>query len=276
MNRFERRKAESIKRKVRALPPAARELAIQTGMELHDALAEERSEKRKQEIQSLVEKEWASRYDKLYKQVSEEQANRFTDRVAEVDRKAREHLSDLVRWRQAYLATYVAWLAAGGSPEPQGRLTSMEAIEAVAHEFKVRLAIIENRVEKDAGHFSQVTRTLARSSGPDAGIGSHLDTADLSMPPVWPMTPWLNRAALPRSSARPAARRRGGRHQPPTRIQEVATAASRRPHQQHPSSSAFAPKRNIAKTKSAKRRPAGSSGSRRQRVALRRVGDVAT
>ena len=153
MNRFERRKAESIKRKVQALPPAARELAIQTGMELHDAIAEDRSEKRMQEIQSLLEKEWASRYDELCKQASEEQANRFTDRVAEVDRKAREYLSDLVRWRQAYLATYVTWLAAGGSPEPQGQLTSKEAIEAAAHEFKDRLEIIANRVEKDAGHF---------------------------------------------------------------------------------------------------------------------------
>jgi hypothetical protein len=153
MNRFERRKAESIKRKVQALPPAARELAIQTGMELHDALAEERAEKRKEEIKSLVEKEWASKYDKLYKQISEEHANRFTDRVAKVDKKARGYLSDLVRWRQAYLATYVAWFAADGSPEPQGRLTLMDAIEAAAHEFKVQLAIIENRVEKDAGHF---------------------------------------------------------------------------------------------------------------------------
>src|ERR1700681_4945983 len=42
MNRKERRKAESIKRKMRAMKPAARELAIQTGMELHDALAEKR------------------------------------------------------------------------------------------------------------------------------------------------------------------------------------------------------------------------------------------
>jgi hypothetical protein len=153
MNRFERRKAESIERKVRELPPAARELAIQTAMELDDVLAEKRVEELMQEIRSFVEKEWTSRYDELCKQASEEQANRFTDRVAEVDRKAREYLSDLVRWRQAYLATYVAWLAAGGSPEPQGRLTSNEAIEAAAHEFKDRLEIIANRVEKDAGHF---------------------------------------------------------------------------------------------------------------------------
>jgi hypothetical protein len=42
MNRSERRKAESIKRKIGALPAGARELAIQAGMELHDALAEKR------------------------------------------------------------------------------------------------------------------------------------------------------------------------------------------------------------------------------------------
>ena len=153
MNRFERRKSKSIERKVQALPPAARELAIQTAMELDDALAEKRAEELMQKIRSLVEEEWASRYDKLYKQVSEEQANRFTHRVAEVDKKAREYLTDLVRWRQAYLATYLACFAAGGSPEPQGRLTSMDAIEAAAHEFKARLAIIDNRVEKDVGHF---------------------------------------------------------------------------------------------------------------------------
>jgi hypothetical protein len=97
MNRFERRKAEAVKRKIGALTPGARELAIQTGMELHDALAETR----KQGIRSLVEKEWAARYSELYKKVSDEQA----ERVAEVDRKAREYHSDVVRWRRAYLTT---------------------------------------------------------------------------------------------------------------------------------------------------------------------------
>ena len=144
MNRFERRKAESIERKVRALPPAARELAIQTAMELDDALAEKRAEELKQEIRSIVEKELASKRDELYKQVSEEQANQ----IAEVDRRAREY-------RRAYLVTYLAWFGVGGSPEPQGRLTSTEAVEVATHEFKDRLAIIQNRVEKDAGHFYQ-------------------------------------------------------------------------------------------------------------------------
>ncbi len=91
MNRTERRKAESIKRKIGALTPGARELAIQTGMELHDALAE----KRKQEIRSLVEKEFAAKYGELYKNISNEQADRFAEWVAEVDRKAREYHSDV-------------------------------------------------------------------------------------------------------------------------------------------------------------------------------------
>ncbi len=151
MNRSERRKAESIKRKIGAMKPAARELAIQTGMELHDALAENR----KQEIRSMLEKGWASKRNELCKKISEEQANRFAEQVAEVDRKAREYQSDVVRWRQAYLATYLAGFASGGSPQPQGRLTSLEAIEAAAHDFKYRLTIIENRVEKDAGHFDR-------------------------------------------------------------------------------------------------------------------------
>jgi hypothetical protein len=151
MNRSKRRKAESIKRKIGALTPAARELAIQTGMELHDALAD----KRKQEIRSMVEKEWASKYGELYKKVSDEQANRFAERVAEVGRKAREYQSDVVRWRRAYLTTYLAGFASGKPPEPQGCLTSMEAVEAATHDFKDRLKIIESRVEKDAGHFDQ-------------------------------------------------------------------------------------------------------------------------
>src|SRR5216684_1329359 len=109
MNRSERRKAESIKRKIGALKPAARELAIQTGMELHDALAE----KRRQEVRSMIEEEWASKCDELYKKVSEEQANRFAERVAEVDRKAREYHSDVVRWRRAYLTTYLAAFESG-------------------------------------------------------------------------------------------------------------------------------------------------------------------
>jgi hypothetical protein len=149
MNRFERRKADSIKRKVQAMKPAARELAIQTGMELHDAFAEERAAKRKQEFRSWFEKE----HDELYKRASEEQRKLFAERVAEVDSKAREYLSDLVRWRRAYLTTYLEWFAAGGSPEPQGRLTSMEAVEAACHEFKDHPVIIENRIEKEAGYF---------------------------------------------------------------------------------------------------------------------------
>ena len=84
-----------------------------------------------------------------------QQANQFAERLAEVERKARTHLSDLVKWRRAYLATYLAWFAAGKSPEPHGRLTSMEAVEAAADEFKDRLVFIENRVGKEAGYFDR-------------------------------------------------------------------------------------------------------------------------
>jgi hypothetical protein len=151
MNRSGRRKADSIKRKIGALTVGARELAIQTGMELHDALAE----KRQQEMRSMVEKEWASKYAELYKKVSDEQANRFAERVAEVGRKAREYHSDVVRWRRAYLTTYLATFASGKPLEPQGRLTSIEAVEAATHDYKDRLKIIESRVEKDADHFDK-------------------------------------------------------------------------------------------------------------------------
>jgi uncharacterized coiled-coil DUF342 family protein len=99
MNRSERRKAESIKRKIRALKPGARELAIQTGMELHDALAE----KRKQEIRSTVQKEWSSKYGELYDKISREQADRHAEQIAEVNRKAHKYHSQMVKWRRAYL-----------------------------------------------------------------------------------------------------------------------------------------------------------------------------
>jgi hypothetical protein len=151
MNRLERRKAESIKRKIGALKPAVRELAIQTGMELHDAIAE----KRRQEFQLIFEKEWDAKQNELYKKVSEEQANRFAERLAEVDRKAREYERDVVRWRRAYLTTYLAGFASGGSPQPQGRLSSTEVIETAAGDFEDRLRIIETRVEKDARYFER-------------------------------------------------------------------------------------------------------------------------
>jgi hypothetical protein len=151
MNRSERRKAESIDRKIKAMKPAARELAIQTGMELHDALAE----RRKQEIRSLIDKEWASKSDDLYKEISEEQAKRFGEQIAGVDRKAHEYQSEAVRWRRAYLTTYLAGFASGGSPEPQGHLTSMEAVAAAADEFKDCLKIIETRIEKETGYFDK-------------------------------------------------------------------------------------------------------------------------
>jgi hypothetical protein len=151
MNRSERRKAESIKRKIKAMNPAVRELAIQTGMELHDALAN----KRKQEMRSMFEKEWASKCSELYKKVSEEQANRFAERLAEVDRKTREYQTDVTRWRRAYLTTWLTGFASGNQPERQGGLTSMQAVEAAIHDFKDRLKIIESRVEKDVGHFDR-------------------------------------------------------------------------------------------------------------------------
>lgn len=78
---------------------------------------------------------------------------RFAEKIAEADRKASEYLSDLVSLRRAYLTTYLGWFAEGGSPESQGLITSMEAIEIAACEFKNRLTILDNRVEKDARHF---------------------------------------------------------------------------------------------------------------------------
>jgi hypothetical protein len=84
MNRSERRKADSIKRKIGAMKPAAREMAIQAGMERHDALAE----KHKRDIQSMIDKDWASKHAALYKQASEEQANRCADQIAGIDRRA--------------------------------------------------------------------------------------------------------------------------------------------------------------------------------------------
>jgi hypothetical protein len=88
---------------------------------------------------------------RVIQKISEEQA----ERIAEVDRKAREYQSEAVRWRQAYLAAYLAGFASGGSPERQGRLTPMEAVEAAADEFNDRLTIVENRVQKEAGYFEQ-------------------------------------------------------------------------------------------------------------------------
>ena len=174
MNRAERRKDYSIKRKIGAMQPATRELAIQTGMELYDALAE----KYKQDIQSMVDKDWASKRAALYKQVSEEQSRRFAKQIAEADsrarecqaeldrnrreyqaeadRKTREHRSEVTRWRRAYLAMYLAAFASGGLPNAQGCcLTATEAVEAAASDFKAHLTIIENRVQKEAGYFER-------------------------------------------------------------------------------------------------------------------------
>jgi len=155
MNRSQRRKDESIKRKIAAMNPAVREVAIQAGMELQDALAEKREQEIQQRVLSKVRKEWASRYNELHQKITEEQAKKFAERIAEVDGKAHEYRSDVVRWRRAYLATYLAGFASGSSHEPQGHLTATEAVEAAADDFNDRLTIIKNRVEKDADHFER-------------------------------------------------------------------------------------------------------------------------
>jgi hypothetical protein len=120
-------------------------------MELHDALAE----KRKHELRSIVDNEWALKCDEIYKKVSKEQSDHFAERIAEIDRRAREYQNAVGRWRRAYLAAYLAGFASGRSPELEARLTSMEAVEAAADDFKDRLRIVESRVQKDAGHLER-------------------------------------------------------------------------------------------------------------------------
>jgi hypothetical protein len=120
-------------------------------MELHDALAE----KRKQEIRSTVQKEWSSKYGELYDKISREQADRHAEQIAEVNRKAHKYHSQMVKWRRAYLRTYLAAFSSGKPPEREGQLTSEEAIEAANHDFKDGLKIIDSRVEKDVVHFER-------------------------------------------------------------------------------------------------------------------------
>src|ERR1700690_4010761 len=156
VNRYDRRKAESIKRKVRALPPAQRELAIQTGMELHDALAEKRAKEHEAQIQRKV----AELYDEALRKAREEEGKRHEDERKKHEAVVREHLTamdEIIKerdsWRRAYLDTYLDWFAGGGSPPSRIPTSADKVVQIALVDFHERLEVIETRVGKEDSHF---------------------------------------------------------------------------------------------------------------------------
>jgi hypothetical protein len=156
VNRHERRKAERIKRKVRALPPAQRELAIQTGMELHDALAEKRAKEHEERIQRKV----AELYDEALRKAREEEGKARDDERKKHEAIVREHLTamdEVIKardaWRRAYLYTYLDWFAGGGSPPSRIPMSADKVVQLALVDFHDRLEVIESRVGKEVSHF---------------------------------------------------------------------------------------------------------------------------
>jgi hypothetical protein len=149
MNRADRRKADSIKRKVNSLSPGARELAIKTGMELHDSYAEANEKRREERIKQefeLIRQEYAGKVEARAKKM-----------VAEMDlgKQAKEQAEVIETWRRAYLQTFLDWYSAGGSPRPQ-ELDAADLITNASDDFQDHLVVIDNRVGKEARHFEQV------------------------------------------------------------------------------------------------------------------------
>jgi hypothetical protein len=156
VNRHERRKAGRIKRKVRALPPAQRELAIQTGMELHDALAEKRAKEHEERIQRKV----AELYDEALRKAREEEGKARDDERKKHEAVVGEHLTamgEVIKardaWRRAYLSTYLDWFAGGGSPPSRIPMSADKVVQLGLVDFHERLEVIESRVGKEVSHF---------------------------------------------------------------------------------------------------------------------------
>jgi hypothetical protein len=151
INRAERRRAESVRRKIRALPPAARELAIATGMELHDSYTE------------FNDKRIEERIDQLYNEVEAEVHGRMRQQFAAFVREAlqatdlgralAEAEEDAGAFRRHYLRTWLEWFASGGDPRPGECLSVPVVINLALDEFTDRLDVLRSRVAKDAEHF---------------------------------------------------------------------------------------------------------------------------
>jgi len=119
MNRQERRAAAAMKRKIEAMSPAARELAISTGMELHDGAAE------------FTRARWDETIDRIYDEIAAELFDQHRQEAVKVIRAqlAESDLGQAVldaedqsdKMSRAYLATWLGWFAAAGAHRPPVR-----------------------------------------------------------------------------------------------------------------------------------------------------------
>jgi hypothetical protein len=132
-----------------SLSPAARELAIQTGMELHDALAEERKSEREEQVRRVV----GAGYNEVYDKVREEERKRHEAVVREQTAKLDTIGQELKTWGRAYMDTYLDWFAGGGSP--RSLASTSAAIKGAIDDFHDSLELIENRVGKEVSHFER-------------------------------------------------------------------------------------------------------------------------
>jgi hypothetical protein len=152
MNRFARRRQKSIDRKIDSLPPAARELAISTGMEMFDASAQKEWERMKARANAFVDQ----RFDEIYKAAYED-AQKYVWEHMPTDLRKQSETADKEarRWRRAYLGIYVDAIHKGVelTTMPDYKMTADEALLSARLDFHEAITILDNRVTKEAKRF---------------------------------------------------------------------------------------------------------------------------
>jgi hypothetical protein len=160
-NRRERRARAAIERKLASLPPAARDLAVQTGMEVQEAL-DQMNENRVRDF-------FTQNCDRIAAEIEEdirnEQHQYVQQRIKEIlnesdlGQRLLERERDFHELNPLYLETWLAWLTSGGSPKSSSCIGATACLLLAMEKFRDRLLVLETRVRKrDVEVFAQPER----------------------------------------------------------------------------------------------------------------------
>ncbi len=145
-NRRERRARAAIERKLAALPPAARDLAMRTGLEMQEAL------------EDMNKARFADQYDQIAADVEQDIHDDYHTLVREkveqilgktdMGQRLLDAEGDVTDLTRLYLETWLAWFADGGSPPSNNGVTAVQCLLLAMQEFRDQLTVLQTRVKK--------------------------------------------------------------------------------------------------------------------------------
>jgi hypothetical protein len=149
-NRRERRARAAIERKLNSLSPAARDLAMQTGMEVQEQL----DGLNEQRLRDFFEENCDRIAAEVEEDIRNEQHTFVQQRIKEilsetdVGQRLLERERDVSSLTRLYVETWLGWLASGGSPKSSGCVGSTQCLLLAMEVFRDRMLVLETRVRK--------------------------------------------------------------------------------------------------------------------------------